>query len=278
MVPVGISGYSQRHVQVVDQVPLQRTNRLAITSAIVGILAYFICPFIGAAIAVVMGHAAHGQIRRINEGGWGWATAGLVLGYVHFVIWGLILVLLFGVWGGLAVIGPLWSASATPTPASAAGIPCDHLELTQVHYHAALQILYQGKFTPIPANIGRQGNPSAPVCFYWLHVDQANQDVIHIESPAGRTFTLGDFFSVWSVWGSSTQPLDTTHVWSFTLTPDQKLVVYVDANDGKGPQLFTGDPKTIVLKAHEVITIEISPPTASPPPVFDWMSAANTGL
>src|ERR1700693_3473571 len=38
-------------------------------------------------------------------------------------------------------------------PQTAAGIPCDQLEHTQVHYHAAVQIVYQGNVLPIPANI-----------------------------------------------------------------------------------------------------------------------------
>jgi hypothetical protein len=163
------------------------------------------------------------------------------------------------------------------TPPVVAGVTCDHLEHSQVHYHAAIQIMYQGNVVHIPANIGIQGDPTTPSgCYYWLHVHAANPDVIHIESPATQTFTLGDFFSVWNSWsknnGQAAQPLDATHVSTFKLTPDQKLVVYVDGADGKGPQLFTGDPKTIQLKAHEVIWLEISPPTVSPPPAFTFSS------
>src|ERR1700686_1338753 len=47
------------------------------------------------------------------------------------------------------------------TPATAAGVPCDQLEHSQVHYHAALQIVYQGNVLPIPANIGISGDPAA---------------------------------------------------------------------------------------------------------------------
>ena len=50
----------------------------------------------------------------------------------------------------------------TPLPSTVAGIPCDQLEHTQVHYHVALQIMYQGQITPIPANIGISGDPAAP--------------------------------------------------------------------------------------------------------------------
>jgi hypothetical protein len=162
------------------------------------------------------------------------------------------------------------------TPTTAAGVPCDQLEHSQVHYHAALQIVYQGNVLPIPANIGISGDPTAPTCFYWLHVHAANEDVIHIESPASQTFTLGQFFSVWSTWskaqGGPNEPLNATHVSTLTLTPDEKLVIYIDLQDGKGAQPYTGDPNAIVLKAHEVITLEITPPAVTPPPAFTFTS------
>ena len=56
------------------------------------------------------------------------------------------------------------------------------------------------------------------------------------------------------------------------------MKIYIDLDDGKGAQLFEGDPRNIVLKSHETITIEISPPILAPPPAFDWKSSANNGL
>jgi hypothetical protein len=162
------------------------------------------------------------------------------------------------------------------SPQIAAGVPCDRGEQSKVHYHSAIQIVYQGIVHPIPANIGIAGDPSAPTCLYWLHVHAANTNVIHIEAPASQTFTLGQFFAIWNTWsrsnGGPAEPLDATHVSSFTLTPDQKLVVYVDLQDGKGPQPYTGDPNAIPLKSHEVITLEITPPTVTPPPSFTFTS------
>ena len=153
------------------------------------------------------------------------------------------------------------------TPQKAGVIPCDALEHTQVHYHAALQIIYQGNTLNVPSDIGRTSS-----CFYWLHMHAESPGVIHIESPKGDTFTLGNFFKVWSVSKNTPELLDATHVAQFVLTPDQKLVVYVDLNDGKGPQVYTGDPNAIVLKAHEVITLEITPPTVNPPPKFTFQA------
>ena len=163
-------------------------------------------------------------------------------------------------------------------PAVAAGIPCDQLEHTQTHYHAAIQIMSDGVVHPIPANIGIVSDPTtgATTCFYWLHVHAANVNTIHIESPANQSFTLGQFFSVWTTWnkaqGLPAEPLDSKHVSSFTLGPGQTLVVYVDKGDGKGAQVYKGDPKAIVLAAHEVITLEITPPAVTPPPPFTFTS------
>lgn len=175
---------------------------------------------------------------------------------------------------GLFVYG--YAHSGSTKPVTVAGIPCDHLEQTQVHYHAAIQILYHGNLAPIEGGIGISGGETAPTCYYWLHVHSANQNVIHIESPANQTFTLGQFFSIWNTWsvakGGPSQPLDSTHVSTFTLASGDKLVVYIDSGDGTGPQPFTGDPKKIVLQNHKVITIEITPPTVTPPPTFTWTS------
>jgi hypothetical protein len=164
--------------------------------------------------------------------------------------------------------------SSTPT---VAGIPCDHLEHTQVHYHAALQIIYNGQITDLPANTGIETDSAGNVtCYYWLHVHANSPNVIHIESPASNTYTLGQFFAVWNSWsqanGQGPRKLDKTHVATFTVSPDQKVVTYIDLGDGKGSQVYSGDPSGIVLKSHEVITIEITPPDVSPPPSFTFPS------
>jgi hypothetical protein len=164
-----------------------------------------------------------------------------------------------------------------PGPHTVAGVPCDQLEHSQVHYHAALQIVYHGAVTNIRDNTGIQMDSAGNVtCYYWLHVHPANKNVIHIESPASQTFTLGQFFDVANTWsqanGYGPVRLDATHVSTFTLQPGDKIVVYTDLGDGKGATLYTADPRGIVLKSHEVITIEISPPDVNPPPAFTFPS------
>jgi hypothetical protein len=170
----------------------------------------------------------------------------------------------------LIIIAVVNARNATPVNASVAGIPCDNLEQTQVHYHAAIQIVQDGVVRNIPANIGIV-NPTSPTCYYWLHVHPADPNVIHIESPKNRTFTLGDFFAVWSKWSGTKQLIDATHVSTLVLGPDDKLVVYIDKlDDKKGPQPYEGDPSKIVLSNHEVITLEITPPAVTPPPAFTF--------
>jgi hypothetical protein len=158
---------------------------------------------------------------------------------------------------------------------SSGDIPCDKLEKTQVHYHAALQIMYNGTLHQIPGGIGITGGETAPTCFYWLHVHSANPDVIHIESPAQDSFTLGDFFKVWSAWsknaGGPDEPLTSTQVSTLTVGTGQQEFIYTDLHDGKGPTLYEGDPNNIPLKAHEVITIEIAG-SATTPPAFTFTS------
>jgi hypothetical protein len=141
----------------------------------------------------------------------------------------------------------------------AGAIPCDQLEHTQVHYHTLLRILNQGNAVAIPTDVGRTAS-----CLYWLHMHTGEPGIIHVEAPGDRTFTLGDFFQVWGAWAGKAQPLDSTHVSSFTLTAEQRLLVYVDRDDGLGPVAYPGDPKAIVLEPREIITLEIAPPTVNP--------------
>src|SRR2546423_5416841 len=188
-----------------------------------------------------------------------------------FVVGGILLALFIG----LLIYGAINSKTATGPPAAAGstgGIPCDQGEKTQVHYHAALQIMYQGSVVNLKSGTGIQGGETTPQCFYWLHVHQSTPNVIHIESPAQDVFTLGDFFKVWDAFdGYNDKPrvkLDSTHVATFALQPGESIVTYIDLGDGKGPKVATGDPNNILLRSHEVITIEITSaqfPTKTPP-------------
>jgi hypothetical protein len=68
--------------------PTPPTSTAATVSLICGVLAYFALPLIGAIIAVVAGHMGRNEIRNSGGqiGGSGFATAGLILGYVQLAL------------------------------------------------------------------------------------------------------------------------------------------------------------------------------------------------
>lgn len=187
------------------------------------------------------------------------------------VVGSVLLLLLVGMIGWIVYL----NRPNTPTHPIAGGVPCDTGEHTQVHYHAALQIIYHGVLTNLRQNTGIVTDSGGNVtCYYYLHVHPQDVNVIHIESPASDTFTLGQFFDVWNAWsngqGFGSVKLDSTHVAQFTLQSGDVLKIYIDKGDGKGPQPYTGDPRAIVLASHEVISMEITPPDVSPPPSFTF--------
>jgi Domain of unknown function (DUF4190) len=87
-----------------------RTSGTATASLVFGILSWIALPFIGALVAVILGHAARSEIRRAPPGtidGDGMAVAGLILGWVHLAIFIGAIVLIFMFFGGLAFLAHL---------------------------------------------------------------------------------------------------------------------------------------------------------------------------
>lgn len=128
-----------------------------------------------------------------------------------------------------------------------AGIGCDTMERAAFHIHAHLAIFVRGRQIATPSYIGIVPNRRPP-CIYWLHTHDA-AGIIHIEAPALRSFTLGDFFSVWG------EPLSTKRVGPYS----GRVTAYV------GSMHYTSDPKTIPLSVHEEITLEVGLPDVIPP-------------
>lgn len=128
------------------------------------------------------------------------------------------------------------------------GISCDTAEGTVYHVHSHLALFVNGKQIAIPQYIGIVPSAIGTPCLYWLHTHDA-EGIIHVESPEvsspnGGPFTLGMFFDVWG------QTLDANNVASFA----GPVTAYV--NGAK----FDGDPRTIVLGPHQLITLEIGTP------------------
>jgi hypothetical protein len=148
-------------------------------------------------------------------------------------------------------------ASTAATGQSVDGIQCNTAEQVAFHVHTHLAVYVNGRLRPIPAGIGivmpaAQATPEGPFyqatqCYYWLHV-HAQDGVIHIESPAGHTYTLGQFFDLWG------QPLSANQVGP----AKGKLTTYV------GGRVYRGNPRNIRLGSHVDIQIDVGRPAVSP--------------
>jgi hypothetical protein len=211
-----------------------------------------------------------------------------------WMVSGLVVVLVAGVFVGIAVTHTPPSAKANPPTATSGppgpegiplevgpllapagtsstgqpvdGVECNTNEQVAYHVHTHLAIYVNGQLRPVPAGIGivtplAQQTPDgsfdqASRCYYWLHV-HAEDGVIHIESPAGKTYTLGDFFDLWH------QPLSATQVGPAT----GSLTTFVNGLS------YRGNPRTIELGSHEDIQIDVGSPIV-PPHSVDWSASS----
>jgi len=152
---------------------------------------------------------------------------------------------------------PLAGLATAVTGQPADGISCQTSEQTIFHIHAHLAIFVNGAARQVPAAIGipvPQVQQSATgsfigggSCFYWLHTHAAD-GIIHIESPAQRTYTLGNFFDEWG------QPLGPDRVGPAT---GPVVAIY----DGSR---YEGNPRDIPLTAHAQIQLEVGKPLIAP--------------
>jgi hypothetical protein len=160
--------------------------------------------------------------------------------------------------GVLLEQGPVLAPASTTTPGTTVdGVQCAPIEQLAYHIHAHLQVYVNGAPRELPAAIGligpvAQQTPEGPFygaerCYYWLHT-HANDGIIHIESPTPRVYTLGDFFDEWG------QPLSADRVAS---APGK-----VTASLNGKP--WTKSPRSIPLKAHAVIQLDVGTPLVRP--------------
>ncbi|HXP92133.1 MAG TPA: hypothetical protein VN905_01565 [Candidatus Binatia bacterium] len=144
--------------------------------------------------------------------------------------------------------------AAMPSGQTVNGIRCDPAEQVAFHIHQHLAIWNRGKPVTVPPDVGR---PLLANCFYWLHTHTPD-GIIHVESPTFRSYTLGDFFSVWG------QPLSRKEVASAKVTPGSAMRVWVNGRP------YSGNPSAIELAQHTDITIEVGPPWKPVTRFTDW--------
>jgi len=143
---------------------------------------------------------------------------------------------------------------SAPAGETVNGISCDAMEGMRIHIHQHLLLMDHGTEVPIPNNVGR---PLVRQCLYWIHTHTPD-GIIHIESPAMRTFTLGDFFTMWG------KPLSRTQAASMKSGKGAPLKFWVNGKP------YTGDPRKIQLTAHADIVIQFGPPYSKPPAFTNW--------
>jgi hypothetical protein len=156
----------------------------------------------------------------------------------------------------------LASASSTLQGTPVDGVKCAPVEQLSYHIHAHLQVYVNGASRALPGAIGLVGpvaqqTPAGPFfgaqgCYYWLHT-HTSDGIIHIESPTQRIYTLGDFFDEWH------QPLSSTQVAGASGT----VVAFLNG------KLWTQSPRSIPLKPHAVIQLDVGSPAVKSQP-FSW--------
>jgi hypothetical protein len=139
------------------------------------------------------------------------------------------------------------------------------MEQLAYHIHQHLTLYENGKQVQVPSEIGIPGGENNPTCFYWIHVHASTPDIIHVESPIHKTFALGTFFDIWKATRTSANP------------PGDGYVLRLQAAAAKGQvhaflngKSWHGSYRSIPLKEHAVITVEIGTPVVAPKPFTGW--------
>ena len=127
------------------------------------------------------------------------------------------------------------------------------------HYHVHVSLFVNGQQQAMPLGVGIDNAvvvgdslAIAGTCFYWLHAHDRT-GIIHVEpAETGHTFTLGEYFDIWG------EPLTSSNV----AGNQGDVTVYIDG------ARYLGDPRAIVLAAHQQITLEVG--TRVAPPVYTF--------
>jgi hypothetical protein len=122
---------------------------------------------------------------------------------------------------------------------AALGLPALPVEGKLIHTHQHLDLYLNGKQVAVPANVGIGSNPR----FYSPLHTHDRTGILHVESPTNTTYTLGQFFGVWSV------RLSSTCIGTYCAGGDRTLEAFVDG------KRVAGNPAGIPLRRHEEIVI-----------------------
>ena len=154
---------------------------------------------------------------------------------------------------GLQTGAPPWSPDNVNLRArlEADGLQVLTAEGQVQHTHQHLDLFVDGQRVAIPPDIGidRVNLILSPI-----HTHDAS-GIIHVESPIVREFTLGELFDVWGV------RFDAHCVGGVCDGNGRVMSVYWSG------QPVTGDPRSVVLDAHEEIVVAIGTSAQLPSPI-----------
>jgi len=154
---------------------------------------------------------------------------------------------------GLEEEPPPWPAEIGHLRArlQALGLPALPRAGTTLHVHQHLDVFVNGKRVIVPAGIGIAEQFISP-----LHTHDAS-GVIHVESPAVRSFSLAEFFGVWGVRLTTTCLAGECGAAKLHLFVNGKRVV---------------DPNRVILELHQEITVASGPPPKPVPSSYRFPS------
>jgi hypothetical protein len=156
--------------------------------------------------------------------------------------------------------------SVQPEYSPVDGISCDSSAHTNFHIAVHLSMVVDGLPADVPNGVGVAPDNS---CLYWLHsiinrgaysptLAKIRKDVIYVEAPAERAFTLGNFLDIWS------QRFSTMGYISVLDQMSPAWQVYVNGKP------YTGDFHTIPLTQHALITLAYNTTGVQPDTTFPW--------
>ena len=133
----------------------------------------------------------------------------------------------------------------------ALGLPALSREGAVLHTHQHLDVFVHGRRIAVPAGIGidAAGGFISPI-----HTHDAS-GIVHVESPAVRTFTLGQLFGVWGV------RLSRRCLGGYCARGADRVRVYADGRP------FVGDPRVLPLAPHAEIVVAFGTPKQLPRPL-----------
>ncbi len=128
------------------------------------------------------------------------------------------------------------------------GLPALSSEGSVLHIHQHLDLSINGVPVTVPADIG---DAQAYGFIAPVHTHDTS-GIIHVESNTVRDFTLGQFFEIWGV------RFTASCIGGYCADAGHTLTVYADGAP------VPGDPRDLVLKAHEEIAVVYGAASSTP--------------